>query len=104
VSRPKQPERRELWRQRIAQQEASGQSIRGYCRDHRLSEHSFYLWRKQLGKPSNSARPVSFALVEAARPSQAPIELILVSGETVRIPADAATLRLVFHALQNKPA
>ena len=104
MSRPKQPERRERWRQRIAQQETSGQSIRAFCRDHRLSEHSFYLWRKQLGRPSSSVKPVSFALVEAARPSQAPIELILVSGETLRIPADAATLRLVFDALQNKPA
>ena len=106
MSRPKQPELRELWRERIAQQATSGQSIRAYCRDHRLSEHSFYLWRKRLGRPSSRVKPVSFALVEAeaARPSQAPIELILVSGETLRIPADAATLRLVLHALQNKSA
>lgn len=109
MSRPKQPARRELWRQRIAQQESSGQSIRAYCRDHKLSEHSFYQWRKQIGAlgSSNSAKPVSFALVEPNKPSQAaapPIELILTSGETLRIPADSATLRLVLNALHSKPA
>jgi len=103
VSRPKQSERRELWRQRIAQQEANGKRIRAYCRDHRLSEHSFYFWRKQLGAPSSGSQPVSFALVEPNRPAQAPIELILTSGETLRIPCDAATLRLVLNAFQNKP-
>jgi transposase-like protein len=101
VSRPKQPERRELWRQRIAQQESSGQSVRAFCRDHKLSEHSFYLWRRQLEAPGS--KPVSFALVETNKPSQAPVELILTSGETLRIPADAGTLRLVLSVLQNKP-
>ena len=99
MSKLKQPERRELWRQRIAQQEASGESIRAYCRDHRLSEHSFYLWRKQLGAPSSSAKAVSFALVEPNQPGQAPpIELILTSVSAT------ATLRLVLNALHNKPA
>jgi hypothetical protein len=102
VSRPKQPERREVWRQRIAQQESSGQTVRAFCRAQQLTEHSFYLWRRQLG--ALASKPVSFALVETNKPSQAPVELILTSGETLRIPADAATLRLVLSVLQNKPA
>ena len=102
MSRPKQPERRELWRQRIVQQNASGQSVRAFCRDQKLNEHSFYQWRRQLGAPSSKA--VSFALVETNKPSQVPVEFILTSGETLRIPADAATLRLVLSVLQNKPA
>ena len=101
MSRPKQPERRELWRQRITQQETSGQSVRAFCPDHKLSEHSFYTWRRQLGALTN--KPVSFALVETNKPSQAPVELIFSSGETLRIPADAATLRLVLSVLQNMP-
>lgn len=100
MSRPKQPERRELWRERIAQQETSGQSVRAFCRDHGLSENSFYAWRRQLGAPSSKA--VSFALVETNKPSQAPIELIFTGGETLRIPADAATLRLVLSVLQSQ--
>jgi hypothetical protein len=60
------------------------------------------LWRRQLG--ALNSKPVSFALVETNKPSQAPVELILTSGETLRIPADAATLRLVLSVLQNKSA
>jgi hypothetical protein len=106
VSRPKQSERRELWRQRIAQQENSGQTARVFCREHKLSEHSFYWWRRQLG-PS-SEKPIRFALVETTatrethRPGQAQLELLLNGGERLHIPADAATLRLVLSALRQQ--
>jgi len=88
------------------QQQRNGQSVRAFCRDRQLSEHSFYQWRKQLGKQVAMAKPVSFALVETSRQKlAAPIELILSSGHTLRIPADATTLRLVIDALQpNTPA
>jgi hypothetical protein len=108
VSRPKQPQRRELWRQRIAQQEASGQSIRAFCRDQKLSEHSFYAWRKQFETTTDEhkATPVRFALVETTKPATRHqvelLELILASGDRLRIPADAATLRLVLDVLQKR--
>jgi transposase-like protein len=103
VSRPKLPARRELWRQRIAHQESSGQSIRAFCRDHKLSEHSFYLWRRQLSAKAVADTPVRFALVDTTKP-QPPaqhLELLLASGERLRIPADAATLRLVLSVLSE---
>lgn len=37
-----QVEWRELWRQRVAQQDISGQSIREFCRERALSEPAFY--------------------------------------------------------------
>ena len=108
VSRPKRPERRELWRQRITQQQASGQSVRDFCRKHDFSEQPFYTWRKALGSSATGATakpPVAFALVEMNKPSQAtPIEFILTGGEILRIPPDAATLRLVLDALQSRKA
>ena len=57
----KQEQRRELWRQRIAEQESSGQSIRAYCRERELKESAFYGWRGRLRKQNT---PVRFALVE----------------------------------------
>ena len=110
--RPKQPELRELWRRRIAQQKASGQSIHAFCRDQTLSENSFYAWRKKLGGTMDKDKPVRFALVEtttmsttgAPRHAMEPLELMLSSGDRIRIPADAATLRLVLSVLENKPA
>jgi transposase-like protein len=93
---------RELWRQRIAQQEDSGQSIRAYCRERGLHEHAFYGWRQQLRKQS---APVKFTLVEtrsAEAETAPPIELMLASGDCLRIPRDAATLKLVLAALRDQ--
>ena len=111
MSKPKQAERREYWRQRIAQQEKSGQSIRAFCREQGLQEHSFYMWRKQLSSSSNKA--VRFALVETepkhngeqhpTRLAAPSLELILATGDRLQIPADAATLRLVLSVLNQHP-
>jgi hypothetical protein len=92
---------REQWRERIRQQELSGQSIRAYCRGQGLAEHAFFGWRQRLRKES---APVRFALVEttAAAESVVPIELILTSGDRLRIPHDATTLKLVLGVLRGQ--
>jgi hypothetical protein len=96
----KQEQRRELWRQRIAEQETGGQSIRAYCGERGLKESAFYGWRGRLRKRNI---PVRFALVES-KPSMetaAPLELVLASGDRLRIPSDAATLKLVLAVLRE---
>jgi transposase-like protein len=97
--RGKQEERRKLWRQRIVQQEKSGQSIRGFCHERGLSEPAFYAWRQRL----QNTNPVRFALVEPkpGADTAAPIELILGGGDCLRIPTEAATLRLVLAVLRE---
>ena len=92
----KQTEIREGWKQRVADQEQSGLSVRAYCKQRGLGEHSFYQWRKRL----RTEGPVSFALVEegkAARAERAPgmLELALNGGERLRIPCEEAALELV---------
>ena len=98
----KQEQRRELWRQRIAEQESSGQTIRAYCRERELKEPAFYGWRVRLRKQNT---PVRFALVESKplMETAAPIELLLAGGDRLRIPSDAATLKLV-PAVLREPA
>ena len=102
MSSPQQRERRELWRQRVAQQKNSGQTVRAFCREHKFSEYSFYWWRRQLS--GSAEQPVRFALVETTTPvsetprphqAQTQLELVLNSGERLHMPADAATLRLL---------
>ena len=95
--------RRHQWRERIAEQERSGLPVRRFCEEHGLGEHSFYWWRKRLRKQE----PVRFALVERgpARPDpagEAGLELVLATGERLRIGAgvDAARLRTVLEALR----
>jgi len=96
----KQPsERMEFWRQAVAQQEQQGRSVRTFCRERGLNEHSFYAWRKRV----RSQPPVTFALVETNRPP-ALIEVALPTGERLRIPCEAATLRLVLGVLKESQA
>ena len=97
----KQEQRRELWRQRITEQETGGQSIRAYCRERELKESAFYGWRGRLRKQNI---PVRFALVEtkAAVETPPPLELLLASGDRLRIPSDAATLKLVLAVLREQ--
>jgi transposase-like protein len=93
-----QAERRKYWQGLIGEQEASGRSIRDFCRERNLGEHSFYWWRRAV----RQEKPVAFALVET-KPAAAPVarfELTLASGEVLRIPADVESLRAVFEALR----
>ena len=97
-----QEERRQFWRGLIAQYEQSGVSVRAFCKQHRTSEHSFYQWRKRL----REQLPMKFALVETSRSAPAGVaalELVLVSGERLRIAPgiDDATLRLVLSVLRE---
>ena len=91
------------WSKVIAEQEASGQKARPFCRERGIGEYSFYKWRKRL----RQADPVEFALLETAPvgiaiPDSA-LELVLRNGERLRIAngVDAATLRLVLDAVRS---
>lgn len=102
MSTAQKQNRREYWRERIAQHKVSGKTVRAFCEEHQLCEHSFYAWRKELaGGYSSKTKPVSFALVDTTRPpAPAPsLELVLRGGERLYIPAEESILRLVLNAL-----
>jgi hypothetical protein len=91
------------WAERIAAQQGSGMSVKQFCKEHGLTEYSFYAWRKRLQEKG----PVRFALVERSarrqdHPTEAVLELVLATGERLRIGTgvDAATLRTVLDALR----
>jgi transposase-like protein len=97
-----QEERHRYWRQMIAQQEQSGQSVRAFCQQRGISDPNFYQWRKRLAEQL----PMRFALVETRRSAPAAtvgVELMLTTGERLRVApgADAATLRLVLSVLRE---
>ncbi len=91
------------WAERIAAQQRSGNTVKQFCREHGLTEYSFYAWRKRL----QCEEPVRFALVERKVPRQERtaeplLELVLTSGERLRIGAgvDPSTLRAVVEVLR----
>jgi hypothetical protein len=94
--------RREYWSKLIAEQQTSRQPVRPFCRERRITEPSFYYWRKRLRENGT----VRFALLQTkpASAEVAPaIELVLSTGERVRIGngVDTATLRLVLDAVRR---
>jgi hypothetical protein len=84
---------REQWRERIAEHARSGLSIKQFCKGRGIAEHVFYYWRKRLRQTEPCASP---------DPTEWNLELLLVSGERLRIGAcvEAATLRIVLEALR----
>src|ERR1700689_2922974 len=91
------------WQELIRQQQQSKLSVSAFCRQHGFSDQAFYYWRKRLA----ASEPVRFALVGASPEGAdrfAPLELMLASGDRLRIApgADAATLRVVLNALRER--
>ncbi len=95
--------RDEAWRARLAAQKQSGVSVKQFCEQQRFTEQSFYYWRKRLQTPAS----MRFALVEAeprrGSAEHAALELLLTTGERLRISAgvDARTLQQVLEALRG---
>jgi hypothetical protein len=95
--------RRDYWREKIAEQERSGLTVGRFCKEQRLTEQSFYGWRKRLLEQE----PMRFALVETVSARRQPateagLELVLATGERLRIGAgvDDTTLRTVLEVLR----
>jgi len=78
--------------------------VKQFCKEQGVSEYSFYTWRKRL----HESGPVRFALVERnsrrqERTADAPLELVLASGDRLRIGigVDTTTLRAVLDVLRR---
>ena len=96
-------ERTAYWRERIAEQERSGIAVQQFCKEKGITEQSFYVWRKRLRRQE----PARVALVETGparkHAPKTELELVLVTGERLRIGADvdSALLRSVLEALRG---
>ena len=95
----------DTWRERIAAQQAGGQSIRVWCRENGCHEHAFYWWRAKLGlspaarrprRRAGSVKPMHFAKIivrpttsgkSPAMSSAEPIRLSLIGGRELILPA-----------------
>ena len=87
------------WRRRLDRQGASGQSVRAWCRRHRVKETSFHWWRRELARRDRERAPsarrnadtpaASFVPVqvteEPVQGSDHQIEIVLPDGRRVRV-------------------
>lgn len=103
----------DTWRERIQAQCGSGRSIRSWCREHSLPEHTFYWWRSRLGlspaarkRTRRHGKAIRFAeVVIPPSPVMDPIRLNLPGGRELILPGSmpiesVATLIRALETLQ----
>jgi hypothetical protein len=96
------------WRRRLRQHAASGQSVRAWCRRHRVTETAFYWWRKELTRRDAENKTASFVRVHVAedRPERGDlqIEIVLTDGRRVRVhgPVNGQALADVLDVLERR--
>ena len=77
------------WRRRLARHASSGQSVRAWCRRHRVKEAAFHWWRRELARRDAEAQAPSFLPVhvadDPARDGDGQIEIALADGRRVRV-------------------
>ena len=102
-------ERRQFWQMAIETWQDSGMSISKFCRIEGLSEGTFYNWRKKLNGghsppyKQTARSPATFIEVAMPKSNHAALELLLSSGNTLRISstADNKTLSNVISVLRQ---
>jgi hypothetical protein len=102
-------ERRQFWQMVIETWQDSGMSVSKFCKAEGLSEGTFYNWRKRLSgrhsRRNKQADSRSSAFIEVAMPrsDHASLELLLSSGNVLRISsaADNKTLSNVISVLRQ---
>jgi hypothetical protein len=110
------------WQQHLTRWRSSGLRVRDYCRAEKLSEASFYAWRRILaerrlhGQPPQpaatvnrreGAAPSAFVPVRLVEepPRDAALEIVLRGGRVVRVAPGftAESLRAVVAVLEGLP-
>ena len=108
--RESKKDQRQFWQMAIETWQASGMSVSKFCETEGLSESSFYIWRKKLAQVDNAETdkqkklsPSAFIEVAIPEDNPAALELILSSGNTLRISsgADSTTLNNVISVLKQ---
>jgi hypothetical protein len=103
-------DREQFWRERLRQQQASGQGVREFCQAAGLSVPSFYWWRREVqvrdGRRGGSRRPRFVPVQIAPKPPTGRavgIEVVLAGGRSIRVGSgfDAEHLRAVVAALEK---
>ena len=94
-----------FWRDLIDRWRASGQTVAAVCAAHRVSQATFYSWRRRLAAsgPDTNTPALTFATARVVPDPTA--EVVLPAGPVVRVPvaADPAAVARLIAALGGVP-
>lgn len=113
------PEKARFWRQALRRHRKSGLTVSAFCAAEGLKDWSFHWWRRELAKRDREkpvAKPVpvpqdvlSFVPVQlvperAEQHTSSTIEVVLTSGQRIRVPAgfDPQALDNVLTVLEGR--
>ncbi len=103
-------DKEQFWRDMLLLWQSSGQTIRAFCHAQRVSEPSFYAWRRIIAQrerqqPAFVPVRVTSTPTTPTSTTSIPLELVLASGRVVRVPSgfDADTLRQLLAVLHDLP-
>jgi transposase len=110
TGKPRDLQKERFWRQMLKRWHSSGLTVQAFCRQCKLSQASFYAWRRTLA--ARDAETVHFAQVQVLADdsslsiyplSQAALEVVLGNQRILRIGTgfDAATLRRLLPILEE---
>lgn len=117
MARKKSAERELHWREILDRQAASGLSIGAFCREARISQPSFYAWRKKLRERENDGAQGRASMRRQEEPGTGPafiplklrdsassLEVIHPLGYRVRVSGEVniRALRQVLDALDGR--
>jgi hypothetical protein len=95
----KQDSRSAQWARIISGFDARQTTVRAYCQQHKINEHSFYCWRRRLSKNNGGTRPLTFRVMEHRLATQ-PVEIILTNGAILRVACEEQAIRTVLAAMK----
>ena len=82
-------QRVQLWVERITECRSSDMSVRAWCREHEISEKTYYYWQRKLYQQMiTTAETVSFAEIPSREQAG------LCSGTTAKISLPGATVEI----------
>ena len=82
-------QRVQLWAERIRECLSSGMSVRAWCREHEISEKTYYYWQRRLYQQMiSTAETVRFAEIPSRE------ETVPNSGGTAKISLSGATVEI----------
>ena len=110
MPRRSSPIKVQQWTQRLERFALSGQTVVQFCQDERVSQPSFYQWKKKLDQHAGpttshakSSRP-AFRAVEVTPATQSATTIRLANGIEIELGDDLRVVQAVVQQLLEGPA